>query len=60
MHDDDAHATGRHHGDKADDSLHSRLALQWHGFGSPVGLGILAVSIGITAVLLRVALLGFR
>lgn len=33
-------------------------ALSWHGFGSPVGLGILAISLGITAVLLRVAVLG--
>jgi hypothetical protein len=35
-------------------------ALSWHGFGSPVGLGILAVSLGITAVLLRLALFGFQ
>lgn len=34
-------------------------ALAWHGFGSPVGLGILLVSIGIAAVLLRIAFLGF-
>lgn len=42
------------------DEDHSRLALQWFGFGSPVGLGILAISIGIAAVLLRLALIGFQ
>lgn len=45
----------RHHYDDP----HSQLALSWHGFGSPVGLGILAMSLGVTAVLVRVALLGF-
>ncbi|MGY6708451.1 MAG: hypothetical protein ACXIVF_08995 [Rhizobiaceae bacterium] len=38
---------------------HSQLALAWHGFGSPVGLGIFAISLGIAAVLVRVALFGF-
>jgi hypothetical protein len=42
------------------DDSHSRLALHWYGFGSPVGLGILAISIGIAAVLVRVALIGFH
>ena len=42
------------------DEDHSRLALRWFGFGSPVGLGILAISIGIATVLLRVALFGFQ
>jgi hypothetical protein len=46
----------RHHYDDP----HSQLALSWHGFGSPVGLGILAISIGVTAMLLRFALLGFQ
>ncbi|MCC5968487.1 MAG: hypothetical protein JJU15_00895 [Pararhodobacter sp.] len=46
--------------DNLDDASHSRLALHWYGFGSPVGLGILAISIGIAAVLLRVALIGFN
>jgi hypothetical protein len=34
------------------------LAMAWHGFGSPVGLSILIVSVGVSAVLLRLALLG--
>ena len=34
-------------------------ALAWHGWGSPVGLGIMIVSLGVAAVLLRVAILGF-
>ncbi len=42
------------------DRIGAEKALSWHGFGSPVGLGILAISIGLTAVLLRVALVGFQ
>jgi hypothetical protein len=34
------------------------LAMAWHGFGSPVGLSILIVSVGVSAVLLRLALFG--
>ena len=33
--------------------------LAWHGWGSPVGLGMMIVSLGVAAVLLRVAILGF-
>jgi len=53
MHDNETRDPRRHH-----DDSHSRLALSWHGFGSPVGLGILLVSAGIFAVLLRVAIFG--
>jgi len=52
----DNHDRPDHHNDDS----HSRLALHWFGFGSPVGLGILAISIGIAAVLVRVALIGFH
>jgi len=54
----------QHPGARQHEEWHDRIgaekALSWHGFGSPVGLGILAVSLGITAVLVRVALLGFE
>ena len=33
--------------------------LAWHGWGSPVGVGILIVSLGLAALLLRVAILGW-
>jgi hypothetical protein len=33
--------------------------LAWHGWGSPVGLGILILSLGLAAVLARVAILGW-
>jgi hypothetical protein len=33
-------------------------AMSWHGFGSPVGLGILLVSIGFCALLLRLTFYG--
>ena len=36
-----------------------RNSLAWHGWGSPVGLGIMVVSLGVAAVLLRIAILGF-
>ena len=34
-------------------------SLAWHGWGSPVGVGILIVSLGLAALLLRVAVLGW-
>lgn len=42
---------------QSDDLAHR--AMSWHGFGSPVGLGILLVSIGLCALLLRLAFFGF-
>jgi hypothetical protein len=33
--------------------------MAWHGFGSPVGLGILIVCVALAALLLRLALTGF-
>ena len=35
-----------------------RASLAWHGWGSPVGLGIVIVSLGVAAVLFRLAILG--
>ena len=34
-------------------------AMAWYGWGSPVGLAIALVGVGITAVLARVAVIGF-
>ena len=33
-------------------------SMEWYGFGSPVGIGILLVSIGASSLLVRLALLG--
>jgi hypothetical protein len=33
--------------------------LRWHGWGSPVGLGIVLVCLGAAALLARLAILGF-
>jgi hypothetical protein len=38
---------------------HAEPTLAWHGWGSPVGLGMMIVSLGVAAALLRVAVLGF-
>ena len=38
---------------------YARQAMAWHGYGSPVGLGVLLVSVGLCALLLRFAVLGF-
>ena len=34
-------------------------AMAWYGLGSPVGLAIALVGVGITAVLARMAVIGF-
>ena len=37
----------------------AEAAMSWHGWGSPVGLAIALIGVGIAAVLIRVAWLGF-
>lgn len=37
----------------------AEAAMAWHGWGSPVGLAIALVGIGVAAVLIRFAVLGF-
>ncbi len=37
---------------------HMSEVMAWHGWGSPVGISVLLVSIGVTAALLRHALFG--
>jgi hypothetical protein len=47
------------HPTSQDDWKYAERALAWHGWGSPVGLAIILISLGVTAVLIRVAVLGF-
>jgi hypothetical protein len=42
-----------------DDWKYAERSMAWHGWGSPVGLGIILISLGVTAVLIRIAVLGF-
>lgn len=37
---------------------YAEKAMTWYGWGSPVGLGILLVCLGLVAVLARLAVLG--
>lgn len=37
---------------------YAETAMRWYGWGSPVGLGIAAVCLGLVAVLVRVAIFG--
>ncbi|WP_162839667.1 hypothetical protein [Mesorhizobium sp. 1M-11] len=34
-------------------------SMEWHGWGSPIGMGVMIVSLAIAAVLLRIAIYGF-
>lgn len=43
----------------AEEYNYAKLAMEWYGWGSPIGLGILLVSLATTAVLLRLAIFGF-
>jgi len=35
-----------------------RAAMAWHGWGSPVGMAIMVVALGVAAVLFRFAVFG--
>lgn len=37
----------------------AEAAMAWYGWGSPVGLGIALVGVGVAAVLIRFAVFGF-
>ncbi|WP_181175695.1 hypothetical protein [Mesorhizobium sp. B2-3-4] len=37
---------------------YAKLAMEWYGWGSPIGLGILLVSLAAAAVLVRIAIHG--
>ena len=38
---------------------YAKTALNWYGWGSPVGLGIVLVCLGLAALLVRFAITGF-
>lgn len=40
------------------DDPRAQQAMSWYGFGSPVGLAILIISIGVSALCLRIAFFG--
>ena len=37
----------------------AEAVMAWHGWGSPIGLSIALIAVGLTAVLLRFAVFGF-
>jgi hypothetical protein len=43
----------------ANDDPAAQAAMSWYGWGSPVGLAIALIGVGIAAVLIRFAVLGF-
>ncbi len=44
---------------KEEEWKYAERSLAWYGWGSPVGLGIALVSIGLASVLIRLAIVGF-
>lgn len=44
---------------KEEEWRYAREALTWYGWGSPIGLGFALLAIGVTAVLIRMAITGF-
>lgn len=41
-----------------DDDARAQQAMNWYGFGSPVGLAILIFSVSVSILCLRIAILG--
>jgi hypothetical protein len=37
---------------------YAKLSMEWYGWGSPIGLGILLVALAAAAVLVRIAVYG--
>jgi hypothetical protein len=48
-----------HTRDESIDSYAAKAAMAWHGWGSPVGISILLLALGVASVLGRFAVLGF-
>jgi hypothetical protein len=44
---------------REDEWKYAEKSLEWHGWGSPVGLAIGLVGVGVAALLVRFAILGF-
>jgi hypothetical protein len=38
---------------------YAQAAMNWHGWGSPIGLGIFLMSLAVTALVVRLAIYGF-
>jgi hypothetical protein len=45
-------------GDEDREWKYAKAALAWHGWGSPIGLGVFLVCLAATAALVRLAVLG--
>jgi hypothetical protein len=54
-----SHSPASHSYDPAIDRHAAEAALSWYGWGSPVGLSIALIGLGVTALLIRFAWLGF-
>lgn len=50
---------GTHSSRESFDRHAAEAAMAWYGWGSPVGLGIALIGVGIAAVLIRLAVSGF-
>jgi hypothetical protein len=48
--------TGGHN--SAANDARAQQAMNWYGFGSPVGLAILILALGVSALCLRIAIFG--
>jgi hypothetical protein len=43
----------------AEEFKYAKLAMEWYGWDSPIGLGIALVALAAAAVLVRIAVYGF-
>ena len=55
---DDTHAANPHPAETSQHDARAQQAMNWYGFGSPVGLALLILSISLSAVCLRIAFFG--
>lgn len=44
---------------QGDEMRFAERSMEWYGWGSPVGLGIMLVALAVAAVLVRLAISGF-
>lgn len=44
---------------REDEMRFAERSMEWYGWGSPVGLGIMLVALAVVAVLVRLAISGF-
>ena len=55
---DNTHAANPHPAETSQHDARAQQAMNWYGFGSPVGLAVLILAIGVSAVCLRIAFVG--